>query len=413
MNGVISLAPKPQHVPEEAVFHFDMYLDEKLLRDPHDRLFELLREAPKVFWTPFNGGHWIVTGYDEIYRAARDTETFSSQLVPYAAVEQMAESLPDGPTRFPRQRPIDLDPPEHGVFRAPIQRFFSPKSILARRDEIRQVLDPLIDGVIEKGHCDFIKEIGEPLPVIIFLRMMGLPVSRMAEFRYLVNHFLSPTTGPIETFKRMRQIADAMRDSILARRDRREDDLISLLWDAEVDGAPMTLELMEDYAVLLFIGGLDTVINGMGYGIRHLAGNPGLQDELRCNPKRIVLATEELLRRYSFSTVGRRVAADTVLAGFPLHVDDQVQLYLPAGNLDCRTFPSPERFDMDRENNAHIVFNVGPHRCIGSHLARMELHILYEQILTRLPTFRLDPHQSVQFRGGFIIAIETLPIRWD
>src|SRR5262249_41214492 len=152
--------------------------------------------------------------------------------------------------------------------------------------------------VKDQGHCEFISSIAEPLPVRVFLKMMGLPLDRLAEFRRLVHHVLAPTNYDLaEGAGRSRGVADAMLDVILARKDDPKDDLISLIWQTEIDGKPMTLELMEDYAVLLFIAGLDTVINGMGFGIRHLARNPDLQKTLREKPELIASATEELLRR--------------------------------------------------------------------------------------------------------------------
>jgi cytochrome P450 len=175
----------------------------------------------------------------------------------------------------------------------------------------------------------------------------------------------------------------------------------------------MTIELMEDYAVLLFIAGLDTVINGMGFGIRHLAMNPELQDTLRANPALITEAAEELLRRYSFTIPMRRVAQDTKLGGFDLKAGDWLALYIPGADLDPREFDRPEQFDLDRENKVHVAFGVGPHRCLGAHLARVELQVLYQQMLKRLPRFRLDPDQPARFHSGNIIAFDSLPIRWD
>jgi cytochrome P450 len=139
------------------------------------------------------------------------------------------------------------------------------------------------------------------LPVQVFLKMLGLPIERQAEFRELVHEFMVPAANMPDNIFRIRKVVDAMKGEIEARRTEPRDDLLSLLWKSEIDGKPMTFELMEDFAVLLFIAGLDTVINGMGLGIRHLARNPDFQNELRENPKLITEATEELLRRYMLS----------------------------------------------------------------------------------------------------------------
>ncbi|MET0587484.1 MAG: cytochrome P450 [Novosphingobium sp.] len=413
MNALSPQAPIPAHVPEGAVYDFDLFLDPALLADPHERVRELLRDAPPVFWTPRNGGHWMVTGHKENYEASRDTANFSSEIVPAAMMEMVRPMLPADIGHIPLPTPINLDPPQHTIYRAPLQAAFSPKAMMARKEEIRALANELIDRVIDQGHCDFIADIAEPLPVQVFLKMMGLPLDRLAEFRVLVHEFLAPMDSPIAPILRMRKVADAMKGEIEARRTDPQDDLISLLWASEIDGKPMTFELMEDFGVLLFVAGLDTVINGMGFGARHLAQNPDFQQKLRENPKLIVEAAEELLRRYTFTVPARRVAGDVELGGVQMKAGDRLMLFLPGADLDPREFASPEKFDMERENNVHIAFGVGPHRCLGSHLARIELQVIYEQMLARLPMFRLDPDKQAKFHSGNIIAIDSLPLRWD
>jgi len=405
--------PKPTHVADSSVYDFDMFVDPALLQNPHERVRELLRDAPPVFWTPRNGGHWVVTGFRENYDASRDFETFSSEIYPRPMMDGMRAMLAEQIGHVPLPTPINLDPPDHTKFRRPLQLAFSPKAMLARKEEVRNLANSLIDAVIEQGHCDFVPDIAEPLPVQVFLKMMGLPLERSAEFRDLVHEFMSPPDTELAPIYRMRKVADAMKGEIEARRTDPKDDLLSLLWTSEFDGEPMTFELMEDYAVLLFIAGLDTVINGMGFGVRHLAQNPEFQEELRANPKRIPEAAEELLRRYTFTVPTRRIAKDVEFAGVEMKDGDRLMLFLPGADLDQREFAKPEAFDIDRENNVHIAFGAGPHRCLGSHLARIELQVLYEQMLARLPTFRVDENRPTVFHAGNIIAIDSLPLRWD
>lgn len=414
MNAPLITAPRPNHVAAEAVYDFDMFNDPALLENPHERIREILREAPPVFWTPANGGHWVVTGFAENYAASRDTETFSSEIFPAEALAGIMASFPHGTPRMPTPTPINLDPPSHTKYRAPLNTVFSPKAMMAHKEDVRALANSLIDKVIDQGHCDFITDIAEPLPVQVFLGMMGLPLDRQPHFRALVHEFLLPTNGdPLIMHGRMRAVVDSMMDVFIERRENPQDDLISLLWRTEFDGKPMTMELMEDFGVLLFIGGLDTLINGMGYGIRHLAQNPDLQRQLRENPKLIVEAAEEILRRYTFTVPTRRVTRDTEFGGWHLKAEDRLALYLPGADLDAREFESPEKYDLSRANKVHIAFGVGPHRCLGSHLARIELQVLYEQVLNRLPEFRLDPAKPVRFHAGNIIAIDSLPLRWD
>jgi cytochrome P450 len=407
------VTPRPAHIPEAAVYDFDMYRDPALLHDPHERVRQLLREAPPVFWTPRNRGHWVVTGHQENYTLSRDPEHFTSEIMKGEFAAAIFAQLPADFGHVPNATPINLDPPAHTIYRAPLHAAFSPKAMQARKEDIRALANQLIDAVVEQGHCDLIPDIAEPLPVQVFLKMLGLPLERSSEFRDLVHECLAPTSNPVENAYRMRKVADALKGEIQARRTDPKDDLLSLLWQSQVDGQPMTSELMEDYVVLLFIAGLDTVINGIGYGIRHLARNPDFQNELRANPKLIVEAAEELLRRYTFTIPVRRIAKDTEFAGWTMKADELLMIFLPGADLDPREFQSPEVFDMNRENKVHIAFGAGPHRCLGSHLARIELQVAYEQMLARLPTFRLDDSKPVKFHAGNIIAIDSLPLRWD
>lgn len=414
MRGIESV-PKPAHVPDAAVCDFDMFKDEELLRDPHERVRDLLRRAPNgLFWTPHNGGHWTAIGHAAVFTAARDPETFSSSPTDAAGMAKFAALEAKIGRHIPQQVPITLDPPAHGKYRAPLQATFSPKSAVGKREEIRALADSLIDAVKDQGHCDFLTSIAEPLPVQVFLKMMGLPLDRQNEFRRLVHEFLAPRgSAPEEQMRRQCMVADAMLDVIKARQHEPKDDIISLLWRTQIDGQPMTIELMQDYCTLLFIAGLDTVINGIGFGIRHLAQDQELQQQLRANPNLIPEAAEELLRRYTFTVPMRRIAKDVELFGCSLKKDEWIAIYLPGADLDAKEFAEPEKFDVNRENKVHIAFGAGPHRCLGAHLARVELQVLYAQMLAKLPTFRLDPDKPVKFHAGNIIAIDSLPIRWD
>ena len=272
----------------------------------------------------------------------------------------------------------------------------------------------LVEAVVPLGACDFLTAVIEQLPVRIFLRMMSLPEDRIDEFRTLVREIFEPRgDDPMAPLLRMRRIGDTMLDTILARRSNPGDDIISLLWSTEINGEPMTLDLMEDYCSLLFLAGLDTVINAMAHGIRHLAANPDLQAELRAKPELITEATEELLRRYTLTAPIRRATRDTELGGQKIGAGDLIVTYLSAADLDPREFPDPGKFDLARENKAHLIFGAGPHRCLGSHLARIELQALYQVVLEKLPEFRLDPERRPVFHAGNMLAVSSLPIRWD
>ena len=415
MTTTDSATNLPSHVPAAAIYDFDMFHDAALYSGPHERVLQLSREAPPVFWAPRNGGHWLVLNYADAQTVLRTPEIFSSELISPEQAEMMKAMIPAGAPRLPMLTPIMMDPPQHTKYRAPLQRAFSPKTIMALQDEITALAHQLIDDVVAQGSCEFISAVAEQFPVRIFLKMMGLPEERLLEFRALAHEAFMPRERENEAmvFMQMRKIADAMHDVIVARRDNPQNDLISLLWSTEVDGESMTMELMEDYCVLLFLAGLDTVVIAISFGMHHLARHPELQNELRANPQLIADVTEELLRRYTFTVPVRRVVQDTQLNGWNLKVGDRVMLYLPAVDLDARTFTDPEKFDFARENKAHMLFGNGPHRCVGLHLARLELQTLYRAILERLPVFRLDPNDPAQYRVTQNLLMTKLPLRWD
>lgn len=407
-------APKPAHVPDALVYDFDVHADPGLLADPHARILDLLRSAPPVFWTPRNGGGWVALTHAANHEASRDTETYSSEFVPQDKMKALLASLPPGAPHIPQPIPITLDPPEHTKYRQPLQKVFSPKTIAALRDSIRELAAALIEEMKPAGRCEYMAAVAEPLPVQVFLKMLGLPLDRLPEYRAIVKEHMEAIDSDREgSMRRLQKIAAAMRDTVLDRRDNPRDDILSMLWKLEIDGQQTTLADMENYGVLLFIAGLDTVMNGMGLAMRGLATDLPLQRKLRDNPKLIAEAAEEMLRRYTFTVPMRIIKKEAELAGARMMPGETLKLFLPAADLDAKEFPQPDVYDLDRENNVHIAFGVGPHRCLGSHLARVELQVLYEEMLARMPEFRLDPDQPTVFHGGHVIGIESLHLVWD
>lgn len=406
---------KPEHVPDAVFYDFDMFRDAGLRASPHDRLLELIRDAPKIFWTPRNGGHWVFLGQKAVADAARDTNSFSNEAIPHEQLQAMLARLPQGTPHVPVPYPLMLDPPRHQKYRQPLLRVFSPKTVLGLQHSIRSLACALIDKIAGEGACEFMSAVAEPLPVQIFLRMFGLPLEMMPDYRALVkeNFAQQGNSSQAEGMLRLMKVTAIMREEVLARREHPRDDIISLLWSLEIDGKPTTLEDIENYAVLLFIAGLDTVTNGMGYAAWHLARDQQLQTRLRAQPGLIPQALEEMLRRYSFVVVPRRVAKDLLFMGLQMKRDDRVQLHLPAANLDADAFAEPAAYQLNRESHAHIAFNAGPHRCLGSHLARVELQIFYEELLARIAQFRLDPARPPSYLCSQILGIDKLYLVWN
>lgn len=406
--------PKPDHVPDALVYDFDFHFDPALKENAHERILQIANEAPEIFWTPRHGGHWIMRGHHAVYKAQRDPDSFSNSPFDYEQVKAMNETLDDD-HKMLLGLPITVDPPIHTIYRAPLNKTFSPKNMLALKDSIRELAVELIEKVKPDGRCEFMTAIAEPMPVQIFLSMFGLPLERQAEYRQLVDeHMRTPlTSDQKQTMMRQRKIAMVLRDTILARREEPQDDIISMLWQTELDGKAPTLNDIENYCVILTIAGLDTVMNGMGLGVRHLAMNPDLQAQLRSDLSLVPEAAEELLRRYTFTVPPRFVTADLEFEGVAMKKGEMALMFLPAADLDAEEFATPAEYNLARENKVHIAFGTGPHRCLGSHLARIELQMLYEEMLKRLPEFRLDTDKEITFHGGNVIGPDQVPLVWD
>lgn len=395
----VEVISRPTHVSADKVVDFDFYRDLSVA-EPHDVIAGLVARYP-VFWTPHNGGHWVLAGHRELFEAVRNTEVFTSQ----------TGGLPPAEREF-KQIPINSDPPEHAIYREPLARAFAPKAMIALQDSIRALAIELIEQVRAQGHCDFATAVAEPLPVSIFMKLMGLPLENLPQYRIWVQQILV-SGDEVTRLQGVQDVVAAMSAIVQARVADRRDDLISKLLDTPIEGREITFEEMQSFCLLLFIAGLDTVMNGICYGIRHLAQHPELQAQLRADPVRITDAMEEFLRRYTFTMPPRGIARDHDAFGVHFKRGERVLLMLPGADLDAREFADPAGFSLDRENKVHMAFNSGPHRCVGSHLARIEMRIVYEEVLRRLPEFRLDPENPPKLHGGHVIGFDSLPLVWD
>jgi cytochrome P450 len=393
MNQVA--AAIPSHVPPARVFDFD-FVDDPLLRpDPHVGLLELGRRAPGIFFTPRYGGHWVVQSHEAIFHVAHDTDTFSSNT---------------GASRV--MLPISADPPEHRDYRSVLLQAFAPKNVNAMMPMIRETTVDLIDKVAGKGRCDFVADIAEPLPVIIFMRMLGLPVEKKAALRRLIIAVLAEGDAARRDDIFDEQLETILNPVIEARMAKREDDMISRILDARIGDRHPTFDEMQRYLLLLTNAGLDTVTNAMSFGLLHLARDTPLQEQLRRDRGLVPAVVEEFLRRYAVSSVLRRVARDAEYDGVHFKPGDRVHLLVPAANLDGKVFADPEKIILNREVPP-VTFGTGIHRCLGSHLARLELRNLLVEWFDRIPAFQLDPERAPAIHAGLVYTVDQLPLVWS
>jgi cytochrome P450 len=313
--------------------------------------------------------------------------------------------------------PLQIDPPQHKYFRRLLDPIFGRDTIARIEPETRRLVKQLIDGVKDKGETNFHETIAEPLPSTVFLQLMGLPVDRAKEFIALKDGIVRPpardNTERVAMVNETGEKIYAVLKEAIAERDKdRKDDLISMLLDAEVDGEQLTHDQVEDILYLMFLAGLDTVTASLDCMISYLAQNPDQRKRLVEDPSLITHAIEEMLRWETPVTgVIRITSQDTELGGCPIKAHTQVSVILGSSNTDEKQWERADEVDFDRDTKGHLAFGGGNHRCLGAHLARMELRVALEEWLAAVPDFALKDGIALRYSQG-LRSIDNLEIVW-
>jgi cytochrome P450 len=403
MGQTTHTVPTPQHVPAGRVVDFDIY-DPDIQNGEYQLAYKQLYQPniPDVFWTPRNGGHWVVTRSGLMRQLLSDPEHFSSRSI----------LVPKEGNANPPLKPIQSDPREHAKYRALISRTLSPKTILPMDADVRQLTIRLIEGFKPRGECEFITEFAYHLPIAIFMKLVSLPEEDSAQLREIVcaASFAVDPEGRNQNLNRL--YAYSMQ-KVRERRANPGPDLISSIVAAEIDGQKIDDDSANGVIVLLLLAGLDTVASMLGFFAYFLARNEAHRRQLREDPSIIPAAVEEMLRRFPIAILGREVAKDVELDGVLLREGDQIVVPTMLGGLDDRRFEAAEQVDFKRKNPIHATFGVGSHRCMGAMLARMELKIFLEEWLQRIPDFRVKQSAQMQVHTGIVGTISCLPLVWD
>lgn len=394
----------PAHVAADRVFAFDIYGDAQLRHDLHAAYARLHREAPPLFYTPANGGHWIVMSHDIMSEIVKDFEHFSAR-------ESQIPRIGNAPLLIP----LNLDPPEHTQYRMILAPFFGPKSIAGMEAELKSFATEVVSRVAANGECDFVRDIAAPYPVTVFMRMMGLPLSRFDEFRDLADRFFK-STGP-EAVGAISQhiigvLAALLQERMQNRREGEAQDIIDHLVDAKINGEPVAFDKMISACFLLFLGGLDTVTNALSFGCRHLATQPEMQKRMRDDPSLIAAFVEESLRLFGVVNTPRIVVKDCEKFGVRFRVGDMLLNCLPMAGWDPNKNPDAAKFDIDRQNRSLLTFSTGPHLCIGHFLARAEMRTMFAEWMKQTTEFSLADNYQPAYRAGMVMGLESLPLRW-
>jgi len=318
--------------------------------------------------------------------------------------------------------PLQIDPPEHKKFRKLLDPIFAPRKMAAMDQEVSDLVNHLIDGFIERGEVDFAKEFSVPFPSEVFLTLLGLPMDELDTFLTMKDGIIRPehVTGTVQGSAKaqayQQEIADSVYeyfDHILDEREKEpKDDLLSHFLEAEVEGDRLTREDILDICFLFLIAGLDTVTATLDCMFAFLAAHPEHRRQLVENPDIIPNAIEELLRWETPVMMVSRVAVqDTELAGCPVHQGDHAIVVIGSANTDEAEFLDAHEVRFDREVNRHIAFGGGIHRCLGSHLARLELRVALREWHKRIPDYEVEADQTLVYTTG-IRSIEHFPLRF-
>jgi cholest-4-en-3-one 26-monooxygenase len=383
---------------------------------PHD-LFRRLRAEDPVHWQPEprGPGFWAVTRYDDVRTVSRHPELYSSQKRGVFLDEPSREELEQLNLMM-----LTKDPPEHTQLRKLVSTGFTPRMVGALEPHVREMAAATIDGFIDKGECDVVTECAAELPLLVIAELLGVPKDDRAFLFDLSNRLIgfddpeyitSPEDAEIamaEMFGYLHQLA-AERQGTPAR-----DDLIGVLMDAEVDGDRLTQLEIDLFFMLLVVAGNETTRNMISHALLALVEHPEQMARLRADIDGLLpTAVEEFLRWSPPVMHFRRTAlADAVLGDQPIAADDKVIVYYPSANRDEAAFPAADTFDVGRDPNHHLGFGGGgPHFCLGANLARLEIRVMYEELLARVADIELTGEVRL-LRSHFINGIKELPIRF-
>ena len=370
-------------------------------RNPHDSFTWMRANAP-VYW---DGRAWGITRYDDLKAISKDPVTFSNA----QGIRADADPL---------QMMIDMDDPEHFRRRKLVNRGFTPRRVRDREAEVRAACTDILDAVCERGECDVVTDIAAWLPLIMIGNDLGVAPEDRAQLLEWSDAMLSALTGNPDAlepatmaFIGYTEYANAV---IADRKANPRDDLMSVLCHAEVDGDRLDHQALIDESLLILIGGDETTRHVISGGAYQLLANRSEWERLQGDPGLMPTALEEMLRWVSpIKNMNRTATTDVVVNGQQIHEGDNVLLLYPAANRDEDVFDDPFRFDVGRTPNDHVAFGFGTHFCLGNSLARLELKVMFEELLVRLPDLELVGGEEPGYRAAnFVSGYEHMPVRF-
>lgn len=397
------------------VVDFDHHSDEFNLNELAVNA-ELRRRCP-VAWNENYGGFWFVTSYDAVAQTARDGDTFAHKYEPNAAdgVDYQGEMGVPRPEGQPALGIGEVDGPYHQALRRALAPFFSPGAVGKMRPFMEQSVHWFLDQRIDDGAMDLVLDYASPVPAILTMRLMGLPYDN---WRLYANLFHSAMAVPTDSDEYAKTVAEvpAMMDGVLkfaaTRRAEPRDDLTSFLVQFEFDGKRLDDTQLLDILWNLIAGGVDTTTSQTALSLLHLGTHPDLRQQLIDRPRLYRTAIDEFLRYFSVNQqLSRTVTRDVVLGGQRLRRNDRVIISWLAANHDEHEFERPDDVVLDRTPNRHVAFGLGPHRCIGSHLARLMSEVMIRAVIDRIPDYQVDVDGVYEYLGNpSMTGLGRLPV---
>lgn len=398
---------------ETAVTQFDHH-SEHFAEHWRETYGELRQKCP-VAHSDLHGGFYVVTKYDDVKRVMSDPETFACRRdLPFEGQGSGGVTVPVNPVRMGF---MEMDPPQQPLYRRLLAARFTTKAIKAYQPRMAEIVTWTVDRVIESGRIDFVDDLANPLPALVSLDYFGMPLEKWGEYAVALHQAAYREKGSVRKVMALvddvQQIVTERRASLVPK-PADEQDIVERLLTAEVDGAPLDDEMIVNLIFMLLNGGIDTSTALIASMFNWLGENPDRRAELAADPSKIPAAVDEMLRYFTPGTgVARTVTTPTELSGKQLAPGDRVLLALGAANFDEDVFPDAREPRIDRENSAkHLSFGFGIHRCLGAFLAPAEMATLLEEVLRRMPDYRIDvdavvPYPSIPLVNGYIAMPAT------